>query len=249
MLKLKFQNFGQLMQKTKSQEKTLMLGKFESRKRREWQGWDGWMVSLTLWTWVWASSRNWRWTGKSGMLRSTWKYVSVQFISVQLLSHIWLSVTPWTAAHQASLSFTNSQHLLKCVSIESMMTPNHLIRCHPLLLLRSIFFKIRVFTNESALFIRRPKCWSFSFSISPSNEYSGLISFRIDWFDLFAVQGILKSLLQHHSSKASVLQHSAFWVLPNLTSIHGYWKNDTFDYTDLCRQSLVCFLICCLGLS
>ena len=119
------------------------------------------------------------------------------FSSVQLLSHVWVFATPWTAAHQASLSITNSQSLLKLMSIESMMPSNHLILWHPLLLLPSIFSSIRVFSEESVLHIRWPKYWSFSFSISPSNEYSGLIFFRIDWFDSLAVQGTLKSLLQH----------------------------------------------------
>ena len=114
-----------------------------------------------------------------------------QFSSVQLLSHVQLFATPWTAAHQASLSITNSQNLLKLMSIESVMPSNHLILCRPLLLLPSIFTSIRVFSNESALHIRWPKYWSFSFSISPSNEHSGLISFRVDWLDLFAVQGTL----------------------------------------------------------
>ena len=118
--------------------------------------------------------------------------------------------TPWIATSQISLSFTISWSLFKLKSIESMMSSNHLILCHPLLLLPSIFSSIRVFSNQSALSIRRPKYWSFSFSISPSNEYSGLISFRIGWFDLLAVQGTLKSLLQHNSSKASLLQHLAF---------------------------------------
>ena len=122
-------------------------------------------------------------------------------------------VTPWTAACQASLSITNSQSLLKLMSVESTMPSNHLILCHPLLVLPSIFPSITVFSKESVLRIRWPKYWSFSFSLSPSNEYSGLISFRIDWFDLLAVQGILRSLLQHHSSKASVLQHSAFFMV------------------------------------
>ena len=123
------------------------------------------------------------------------------------------SATPWTAACQASLSITNSQSLLKLMSIELAMPPNHLILCHPLLLLPSICPSIRVFSNESVLHIRWPKYWSFSFSIRPSNEYSGLIFFRMDWLDLLAVQGTLKSLLQHHSSKASVLQHSAFFIV------------------------------------
>ena len=133
--------------------------------------------------------------------------------SVQPLSHVRLFVTPWTAALQASLSITNSWSLLRLMSIESVMPSNHLILCHPLLLLPSIFPSIRVFSNESVLPIRWPKYWSFSFNINPSNEYSGLISFRIDWFDLLAVQGTLKSLLQHHSSKASILRPSAFFTV------------------------------------
>ena len=132
------------------------------------------------------------------------------------------SVTPWTVAFQASLSFTISRNLLKLMSIEWMMPSNHLILCHSLLLLPSIFPSIRIFSSESALHIRWPKYWSFSFSISPSNEYSGLISFRMDWLDLLAVQGTLKSLLQHHSSKASILQCSAFFMVqlshPHMTT-------------------------------
>ena len=130
--------------------------------------------------------------------------------SVQLLSSVRLFVTPWTTACQASLSITNSQSLPRLVSIESVMPSNHLIRCRPLLLLPSIFPSVRVFSNESALHIRWPKYWSFS--ISPSNEHSGLISFSMDWVDLLAVQGTLKSLLQHHSSKASILWCSAFFI-------------------------------------
>ena len=133
--------------------------------------------------------------------------------SVQLLSHVRLFVSPRTAACQASLSITNSWSLLKLMSIESAMPSNHLILCNPLLLPPSIFPSIRVFSSESALHIRWPKYWSFSFSISPSNEYSGLIFFRIHWFDLLAVQGTLKSLLQHHSSKASIFRHSAFYIV------------------------------------
>ena len=132
------------------------------------------------------------------------------FSSVQVLSPIRLFVTPWTAVRQYALSITNSWSLLKFVSIESVMPSNHLILCRPLLLLPSIFPSIRGFSSQSVLHIRWPKYWSFSFSISPSNEYSGLISFRTDWFDLLADQGTFKSLLQHHSSKASILQHSAF---------------------------------------
>ena len=139
--------------------------------------------------------------------------VSNQFNSVQLLSPDRLFVTPWTAAHQTSLSITNSQSLLKLVSIELVMPSNHLILCHPLLLPPSIFPNIRVFSNESVLHIRWPKYWSFSFNITPSNEHSGLISFRIDWLDLLAVQGTLKRLLQHHSSKASILQCSDFFIV------------------------------------
>ena len=122
-------------------------------------------------------------------------------------------MTPWTAAHQASLFIINYQSLLKFMSVESVIRSNHLILCYPLLLLPSIFPSVRVFSNELALRIRWPKYWSFSFSVSPSNECSGLISFRIDWFDLLAVQGTLKSLLQHHCSKASVLQHLAFFMV------------------------------------
>ena len=138
---------------------------------------------------------------------------AVQFSSVQLLSCVWLFVTPQTTACQASLSVTNSRSLLKLISIESVMPSNHLILCCPLLLLPSIFPSIRVFSNESALRIRWPEYWSFSLTISPSSEHSGLISFRMDWLDLLAVQGILKSLLQHHSSKASILWRSAFFIV------------------------------------
>ena len=146
--------------------------------------------------------------------------------SVQFSSVAQSRPTPWTAACQASLSITNSQSLLKFMSIESVMPSNHLILCCPLLLLLSVFPSIRVFSNESVLHIRWPKYYSFS--ISPSNEYSGLISFRMDWLDLLAVQGTLKSLLQHHSSKASILWCLAFFR-PTLTSIHDYQKNHSFD--------------------
>ena len=145
-----------------------------------------------------------------------------KFVVVQSLSHVWFFETPLTAAHQASLSFTISQSLLKLMSIESVMPSNHLILCRPLLLLPSVLSSFRVFPKESVLHIRLPKYWSFSFSISPSNEYSGLISFRMDWLDLLAVQGTLKSLLQHHSSKASILRYSAFFIVqlshPYMTS-------------------------------
>jgi len=137
--------------------------------------------------------------------------VVVQFSSVQLLSRVWLSA--WIAASQASLSITNSQSLLKLRSLELVMPSNHLIHCHPFLLLPSIFPSIRIFSNESVLCIRWTKYWSFSFSICLFNEYSRLISFRMDWLDLLAVQGTLKSLLQHHSSKASILWRSAFFIV------------------------------------
>ena len=141
-----------------------------------------------------------------------WIKYSVQFSSVQSLSHVRLFATPWTAVHQTYLSITNAQSLLRLMSIESVMPSNHLILCRPLLL-RSISPSIRVFSNESVLCIRWPKYWSFSFSISPSNEYSGLISFRVDWLDLLAVQETLKSLFQHHSLKASILQRSTFFIV------------------------------------
>ena len=141
------------------------------------------------------------------------EYGAFQFSSVQSLSPVWLFTTPWTTAHQASLSITNSWSLLKLMSIKSVMPSNHLIFCCPLLLLPSIFPSIRVFSNESALCIRWPKDWKFSFNISPSNEHSGLISFRMAWLDLLAVQGTLKSLLQHHGSKVSILWCSAFFTV------------------------------------
>ena len=136
-----------------------------------------------------------------------------QFRSVQLLSRVWLFATPRIAAHQASLSNTNSRSLPKLMSIESVMPSSHLILCRPLLLLPSIPPSIRVFSNESTVYMRWPKYWAFSFSISPSNENPGLISFRLDWLDPLAVQGTLKSLLQHHRSKASILRHSAFFTV------------------------------------
>ena len=138
------------------------------------------------------------------------------------LSHVRPFATPWTAARQASLSITNSRSLLKLMSIESVVPSNHLILCRPLLLPPSVFPSIKVFSNESVLQVRWPKYRSFSFSISPSIEYSGLISFRMDWLDLPAVQGTLKSLLQHHSSKTSIPQHSAFFMVQLSTSVHDY---------------------------
>ena len=139
---------------------------------------------------------------------------------LQSLSCVWLFVTPWTAAHQASPSFTISRSLLELLSIELVMPSNHLILCCPFLLLPSIFPSIGVFSKQSALCIRWPKYWSLSFSIGPSNEYSGLISFKIDWFDLLAVQGTFKSLFQHHNSKAAILWRSAFFLMVQLS--HSY---------------------------
>ena len=151
----------------------------------------------------------------------------VQFSSVQSLSHVRLFATPWAAARQASLSITSSQSLPRFTSTESVMASNHLILCCSLLLAPSIFPSIRVFSSESVLYIRWPKYWSFSFNISPSSEHSGLISFRMDWLDLLVVQGTLKSLLQHHSSKVSILWHSLY--SPTLTFIHDHWKNHSLD--------------------
>ena len=160
---------------------------------------------------------------------------SFGFSSVQSLSRARLFATSWTTARQASLSITNSQSSPKLTSIESVMPSNYLILCRPILLLPSIFPSIRVFSNVSVLRIRWPEYWSFSFSISPSSEHPGLISFRIDCFDPLAVQGTLKTLLQNHSSKASILLHSGPTLYgptsygPTLTSIHDYWKNHSLD--------------------
>ena len=159
------------------------------------------------------------------------------------------SVTPWTAANQASLSVTNPWSLLKLMSIESVMPSNHLILCHPLLLLPSIFPSIRVFSNESVLRIRWPKYWSFSFSISPSNEYSGLISSRTDWFDLLSDQGTLKSLLQHHSSKTSILRHSAFFTVKLSHPYMTTGKTIALTRRTLLAKQCLCFSICYLGWS
>ena len=158
-------------------------------------------------------------------------------------------MTPWTAACQASLSTANSRSLLKLMSIKSVIPSNHLILYHPLLLLPSILPSIRVFSNESVLHIRWPKYWSFSFSMSPSNEYSGLISFRMDWFDLLSVQGTLKSLLQHHSSKASILQHSAFFIVQLSHPYMTTGKTIALTIRTFVLKWCLCFLICCLGLS
>ena len=154
-----------------------------------------------------------------------WQESSVQF-SRSVVSD---SATPWIAKCQASLSITNSWISPKLMPIESLVPSSHLILCRPLLLLPPIPPSIRVFSNESTLHTRWPEYWSFSFSISPSNEHPGLISFRMDWLDLLAAQGILNSLLQHHSSKASILQRSAFFYCPTLTSIHDHWKNHSLD--------------------
>ena len=159
---------------------------------------------------------------------------SVQFSSVQSLSRVWLSATPWIAAHQASLSITNSRSSLRLVSVELLMSSNHLILCCPLLLPPSNFPSIRVFSNESVLHIRWPKYWNFSFSIIPSKEIPGLISFRMDWLDLLAVQETLKSLLQHHTSKASIFWCSAFFTVQ---LSHPYMT--TGKTIALSRQTLV----------
>ena len=143
----------------------------------------------------------------------TYQDTRTEISSVQSISHVWLFATPWTAACQTSLSITNSWSLPKFMSIESVMSSSHLILCRPLLLLPPIFSSIRVFSNESALWIRWPKYWSFNFNINPSNEHPGLISFRMHWLDLLAAQGTLKSLLQHHSLKASILRHSVFFIV------------------------------------
>ena len=163
---------------------------------------------LCLWEWIWKVIWQYIKNLKSFLTRS--RYICS---SVQLLSHVWLFETQWTAACQASLSVTNFWISPKLMSFELVMPSNHLILCHPLLLLPSIFPSIRVFSNESALCIRWPKYWNFSVNISPSNEHPGLISFKMDWLDLLAVQGTLKSLLQYNSSKASILWCSAFFIV------------------------------------
>ena len=211
ILRLKLQYLGHLMQRADSLEKTLMLGKIEGRGRRGQQRmrWlDGITDSMDM---SLKSSRSWWWTGKTcvvqlirlqwvrhdwteGLMWLDWVYLN-QFSSVQSLSRVRLFATPETAALQASLSITNSRSPPKSISIELVMPSNPLFSCHPLLLLPSDFPSIRVFSNESALCIRWPKDWSFSFEISPTNEHLGLISFRMDWLNLLAVQGTLKSLL------------------------------------------------------
>ena len=169
------------------------------------------------------------------------------FSSVQSLSRVRLFATPWIAACQASLSITNSRNLLKLISIESVMPSSHLILCRPLLLLPPIPPSIRVFSNESVLHMRWPKYWSFSFSISPSNEHS---SFRVDWLDLLAVQRTLKSLLQHHSSKASIFQPSAFFIVQLSHPYMTTGKTIALTrWTFVGKAMSLCFLICCLGWS
>ena len=170
----------------------------------------------------------------------------VQFSLVQSLSYVWLFATPWTAEYQASLSTTNSQSLLKLMSMELVMPSNHLILCRPLLLPPSIFPSIRVFSSALVLHIRWPKYWSFSFSISPSNEHPGLISFRMDWLDLPAAQGTLKSLLQHHSSKASILLCSAFFIVMVIRGQKGGgidWETDIYtllSVKQIPKKNLLC---------
>ena len=172
-----------------------------------------------------------------------------QFSSIQSLSHVRLFVTPWTAARQASLSITNSRSPPKPMSIESMMPSNHLLLCHPLLLLPSIFPSIRVFSSESTLRIRWPQYCSFSFNINPSNEHPGLNAFRMDWLDLLAVQGTLKSLLQHHSSKASILRHSAFFTIQLSHPYMTTGKTIALTRWTFVGKVMSLLLICCLGWS
>ena len=176
-----------------------------------------------------------------------------QFSSVQLVNcHVGrfqLFATPWTAVQQASLSITNSWRLLKLMSIELVMPTNYLILCCPLLLLPSVFPSIRVFSNESALHVRWPKYWSFSFNISPSNEHPGLISFSMDWLDLHAIQGTLKSLLQHHSSKASVLWHSAFFIVQLSHLYMTIGKTIALTRRNFAYKVMSLFLIWCMGWS
>ena len=163
--------------------------------------------------------------------------------SVQSLTHVWLSVTSWTAARQASLSITNSRSLLRLMCIESVMPSNHLILCHPLLLPPSIFPSTRVFSSQLVIHIRWPKDCSFSFSISPSDEYLGLISFRMDWLDLLAVQGTLKSLLQRHGPKASIPWYSAFFFFLALSFLYGPTVSSIYDHCLCFRQTLYIWAI------
>ena len=187
-----------------------------------------------------------KYTNFSSHLLKILKILSDDVVVVQSFSCVRLFETPWTAAHWASLSFTISQSLFKLMSIKSVMPSNHHILCCPLLLLFSILVSIRVFINESVLCIRWPKYWSFSFSISPSNEYSGLVFFRIDWFDLLAVQGILKSLIQHHSSKASILQCSAFFTVQLSHPYMTTGKTIALTRQTIFGKVMSLLLICCL---
>ena len=174
---------------------------------------------------------------------------SVQFSSVQLLSRVRLFATSWITPRQASLFITNSWSSPRPMSIESVMKSNHLILCHPRLILLSILPSIRVFSKEAALHIRWPKDWSFSFNITPSNEHPGLISFRMDWLDLLAVQGTLKSLLQHHSSKASILLHSAFFIVQLSHPYMTTGKAIALTRWIFVGKVMSLFLICCVGWS
>ena len=197
-------------------------------------------ANILAWRIPWTEETSWLQSMGSQRVRHNWNDLHTGnsnnpvvvlnamkwFSSAQLLRRVSLFLTSWTAAHQASLSITNTWSLFKLMSIESVMPSNHLTLCHPLLP-PSIFPSISVFSNESVLRIRWPEYWSFNFSISPSSEYSWLVSFRMDWLALLAVQGTLKSLLQHHSSKASILWCSAFFTV-QLTSIRDYWKNHSF---------------------
>ena len=176
-------------------------------------------------------------------------FLQGQFSSVQSLSRVLLFATPWTAAHHASLSITNSRSPPKPMSIESVMPSNHLILCRPLLLLPSIFPRIRVFSNESALHIRWPNYWSFSFNISPSNEHPGLISFRMNWLDLYVVQGTLKSFLQHHSSKASALWCFAFFIVQLSHPYMTTGKTISLTRRTFLGKVMSLLFKCCLGWS
>ena len=278
MLKLKLQYFGHLMGRADSLEKTLILGKIEGRRRRGQQRMR-WLDGVTdsvdknlskrgeivedreaWWTIAHrvtkSQTRVKKWnthsrthTRQGYILPFCLFNLHAEFSTVQSLSHVQLFVTSWTAAHQASLSINNTRSLLKFMSIESVMSSNHLILCHPLLLLPSIFPSIRVFSNESVLPIRWPKYWSFSFNISPFNEFSGLISFSMDWFDLLAVQGTLKSLLQHHGSKASILRRSAFLFVQLSHPYMTAGKTIAVTRWTLSAKKCLCSLIYCLGLS
>ena len=181
--------------------------------------------------------------------RKQYKPLTRNCSSVQSLSRVRFFETPWTAACQAFLSITNSRSSPKLMSIESMMPSSHLILCHPLLLLPSIPPNIRVFSSESTLHMRWPKYWSFSFSISPSKEHPGLMSFRMDWLDLLAVQGTLKNLLQHHSSKASILRRSAFFTIQISHPYMTTGKTIALTRWTFVDKVMLCFSICCLGWS